>query len=95
MKGYKMTNWENFIARRGINFEEFKKRNDINTKEQLIQFCVENKLIPPSELHLTSLFPVKNQEAGVFKNVDTQQQPTQEKHSNQKTKSKEKVNDVE
>lgn len=53
-----MTEWDDFVMRRSIKFEEFCKKNKISTAEDLIRKCSDIGVSPPTELKLMSLFRV-------------------------------------
>jgi len=52
-----MVNWEDFVIRRNINFEEFKREYAIETKQDLIDCCARFGIKPPGEMKMNSLFP--------------------------------------
>ena len=81
-----MTNWDDFVVRRSINFEDFKRKYEINTAADLIECCRRFGVEPPNQLKLASLFPV--QESFVQEKVE-EPTPVQVSRQNKKSKSKE------
>jgi hypothetical protein len=81
-----MTSWDDFVVRRGINFEDFKQKYEINTEADLVECCRRFGVEPPSQLKLVSLFPV--QESFVQEKVE-EPMPVQVSRQNKKSKSKE------
>lgn len=55
-----MVNWEDFVIRRNINFEEFKQEYNIETKDDLINCCSRFGIRPPGDAKLNSLFPERD-----------------------------------
>ena len=55
-----MISWEDFVTRRNLNFEKFKEAQGIKSIDDLMQYCKEFNLMPPSEAKLSALFPVEN-----------------------------------
>lgn len=51
-----MTEWDDFVMRRSIKFEEFCKKNRISSAEDLVKKCNDIGVNPPTELKLMSLF---------------------------------------
>ena len=54
-----MASWEDFVVRRGINFEDFKKKNGIKSANDLKSYCDRLGVTHPGESQLSSLFPSK------------------------------------
>jgi hypothetical protein len=68
-----MIDWESFVSRRNINFEEFKKEHNIATKEDLVNCCSRFGIEPPGQGQLNALFPEKQVEikpVEMFEQVD-------------------------
>ena len=65
-----MVDWDDFVTRRNVNFEEFKKEYEIISKQDLINCCLRFGINPPSELKLNSLFPDKIEH---FDSVDNEE----------------------
>jgi hypothetical protein len=53
-----MIEWDDFVIRRSIKFFEFCEQFNIKTKEDLVTVCNKFSVKPPSDLQLSSLFPV-------------------------------------
>lgn len=56
-----MVNWEDFVLRRNINFEQFKTQHGIITKQDLIDCCSRFNITPPTQEKLNALFPEKTE----------------------------------
>lgn len=81
-----MTSWDDFVIRRSINFEEFKKTYEIKNEFDLIECCKRFGVEPPSQIKLASLFPV--QQSFVQEKVE-EPVSVQVSRQNKKSKSKE------
>ena len=56
-----MVNWEEFVIRRSIDFEQFKIQHNIITKQDLVDCCSRFNITPPSQEKLAVLFPEKTE----------------------------------
>jgi hypothetical protein len=67
-----MIEWDDFVIRRSIKFSEFCEQFQIKTKEDLVAVCTKLNVKSPSDLQLSSLFPVarENKHAEVLEVKD-------------------------
>ena len=56
-----MIDWDSFVMRRSINFEEFSRQFEIKTVGDLLDVCQRLHIIPPNHSQVLSLFPPKQE----------------------------------